>query len=52
LTNLVEKGSDVRIANEVHALAGDPDHERNQRIMLPAFGPEPVAEPEELLLVN
>jgi len=52
LTNLVEKGSDVRIENEVHALPGDPDHQRVQRIMLSAFGPEPVAEPEELLLVD
>src|SRR5262245_49853355 len=52
LADLVEKGSDVRVENEAHTLAGGPDHERVQRIMLPAFGPEPVAEPEELLLVD
>ncbi len=32
--------------------AGDPDSQRIQRVMLAAFRPEPVAEPEEVLLVD
>jgi len=52
LADLVEKGSHIRIENKVHPLAIDPDNERVQRIVLAAFGPEPVAEPEELLLVD
>jgi hypothetical protein len=52
LTNFVEKGSNVRVENEVHTLGGDPDTERIQRIVLSALGPETVAEPEEVLLID
>ena len=52
LTNFVEKGSDVGVKNEVHLLAGDPDTKRIQRIVLSTPWPEPVTEPEELLLVD
>jgi|KBSSwiStaDraftv2_1062776.scaffolds.fasta_scaffold91158_1 hypothetical protein len=52
LTNFVEKGSNVRVKNEVHLLAGDPDAQRIQRIVLSTTWSEPVAEPEEVLLVD
>jgi hypothetical protein len=52
LTNFVEKGSDVRVKNEVHSLGRDPDAKRIQRIVLATPWSEPVAEPEELLLVD
>jgi len=51
LTDFVEKGSNVRVKNEVHAFGGDSDAERIQRIVLSALRPEPVAEPEEILLI-
>src|SRR5204863_8849031 len=52
LTDFVEKGSNVRVKNEVHAPGGDPDAERIQRIVLSALGPEPITEPEEVLLID
>src|SRR6202021_1604349 len=52
LTDLIEKGSNVRVENEVHTLGGDSDDQRVQRIVLAALGTESVAEPEELLLVD
>src|ERR1700680_3956212 len=52
LANFIKKGSNVRVENEVHLLAGDPDAERVQRIVLSAPRPEPITEPEELLLVD
>src|ERR1700680_5285175 len=52
LANFIKKGANVRVENEVHLLAGDPDAERVQRIVLSAPRPEPITEPEELLLVD
>jgi hypothetical protein len=34
MANFIEKGPDVRVKNKVHLLAGDPDAERVQRIVL------------------
>jgi len=34
LADFIEKGSDVRVKNEVHLLVGDPDHQGVQRIVL------------------
>jgi hypothetical protein len=52
LADFVEKGSNVRVKNEVHLLVGDPDRQSVQRIVLAALRPEAIAEPEELFLVN
>ena len=52
LADFIEKGSDVRVKNEVHLLVGDPDRQSVQRIVLTALRPEAIAEPEELFLVN
>ena len=52
LANRVEKVSDVGVKNEANLPAGDADHERVQAIVLAALRPEPVAEPEELFLVD
>src|SRR5215831_10583020 len=52
LANFVEKGSDISVKNEVHFLGRDPDAERVQRIVLSAPRPEPITEPEEILLEN
>ena len=38
--------------NEVHSPARDPDDQRIQRIVLTSLGSEPVAEPEEVFLVD
>jgi len=45
LADFIEKGSDVRVKNEVHLLVGDPDHQGVQRIVLAALWPKAVAEP-------
>src|SRR6266446_2942088 len=52
LADFVEKGSNVRVKNEVHLLVGDPDRQSVQRIVLAALRPEAIAEPEEVFLVN
>ena len=52
LTDLVEERPDVGVQYEAHLLAVDPDTERIQRIMRAAPGPEPIREPEEVLLVD
>src|SRR5262249_57938555 len=52
LANFVKKGSDIRVENEVHLLAGDCDTEPVQRIVLSASRSKPVTEPEEFLLVD
>src|SRR5438477_2319558 len=52
LADRIEEGPNVRIENPVHLVAGDPDHESIQRIMLAALGPKPIREPEEFLLVD
>src|ERR1700742_4416611 len=41
---------DVGIQDPVHLAPVDPDRQRIQRIMLTTPGPEPVAEPQEVLL--
>src|ERR1700719_1131196 len=41
-----------RVNPKVHLLAGDPDDERVQRIVLAALRPEPIREPKEILLVD
>jgi hypothetical protein len=45
-----EERPDVGVEYEVHFLGADPDDERVQRIVLAAFRPEPIREPEEFLL--
>src|SRR5262245_22042184 len=49
---IVEKGSNVRVKNEVHLLSVDPDAKRVQRIVLSTPRSKPVAEPKEFLLIN
>jgi len=44
LVDRVEEVPDVRIENVVHLLAGDPDYQGIQRIVLSALGSEPVRE--------
>jgi len=41
LADFIEKGSDVRVKNEVHLLVGDPDHQGVQRIVLAALWRKP-----------
>src|ERR1700687_2020352 len=48
----VEKGGHICVKNEVHSPALDPDDQRIQRIVLTSLGSEPVAEPEEVFLVD
>jgi len=48
----IEKALDIRIQHPVHLLPVNPGVESVQRIVLTAFRPETVAEPEELFLVN
>jgi hypothetical protein len=43
---------DIGLQDVVHLGAADPDHERVQRIVLAAPRPEPVREPEEVILVD
>jgi hypothetical protein len=52
LADRIEKGGHICVENEVHSPALDPDNQCVQRIMLTPLGPEPVAEPEEVFLVN
>lgn len=52
LGNLREERPDIGVENEIHLPAGDPDDQRVQRVVLAAPWPEPVREPEELLLVD
>jgi len=42
LADFIEKGSNVRIKNEVHLLSVDPDTKRVQRIVLSTIWPKPV----------
>ena len=48
----VEERPDVGVQHPVDPLPGDPGGERVQRVVLAAPGPEPVAEAEELRLVD
>jgi len=48
---MIEERPEIAIQNIVHLGAGDPDHQRVQRIVLAALGPEPVRKPEEVFLV-
>jgi site-specific DNA recombinase len=52
LGNLREERPDVGVEYEVHLPAADPDDQCIQRIVLAALWPEPVREPEEILLVD
>src|SRR4051794_12592427 len=52
LGDLREERPDVGVENEIHLPTADPDNQRVQRIMLAAPWPEPVREPEEILLVD
>ena len=47
-----EKGRYVGVEYEVHSLGANPDCQCIQRIVLAAFRSEPVAEAEEVLLVD
>jgi hypothetical protein len=48
----IEEGRYVGVENEVHSLGANPDRQRVQRIVLATFWSEPVAEAEEVLLIN
>src|SRR4029077_17387364 len=52
LADLVEKGLDVAIEHPVDAPPADPERERIQRLVLIALRSEPVAEPQELRLID
>src|SRR3984893_11995828 len=52
LVDLVEKGLDVAIEHPVDAPPADPERECIQRLVLIALRSEPVAEPQELRLVD
>src|ERR1700721_3775954 len=52
LVNLVEKGLNVAIEYPVDPPLPDPERERIQRLMLVALRSEPVAEAQELRLVD
>jgi hypothetical protein len=52
LADGVEERPDVGVQYPVHFLAVNPDHERVKRIMRAASRPEPIREPEEVLLVD
>ena len=52
LVDLVEKGLDVAIERPVDAPPADPERQCIQRLMLIALRSEPVAEPQELRLVD
>src|SRR4051812_41213722 len=49
---MIEECLDIRVEDPVDPAFLDPDRQRVQRIVLAASGPEPVAEPQELLLVD
>jgi hypothetical protein len=50
--DLIKEALDVNLEYPVHLGAGDPDYQRIQRIMLAAFGSEPIRETEEVFLVD
>ena len=52
LADRVEERPDIGVQYEVHLPSGDPDRQGVERIMRSASGPEPVREPEEVLLVD
>jgi len=52
LADLVEKGLDVAIEHPVDAPPADPERERIQRLVLIALRSEPVAEAQELRLID
>src|SRR6185437_2717424 len=52
LADRIEERTNVGVDDEVHPAALNPAHERAHRIMRAAPGPEPVREPEEVLLVD
>src|SRR6201982_1941311 len=52
LGNFVEERSDIGVQYVVHLRAGDPNDQCVQRIVLAAPRPEPIREPEEILLVD
>src|SRR5215831_15756238 len=52
LADLIEKGLDVAIEHPVDAPPADPERERIQRLVLIALRSEPVAEAQELRLID
>ena len=52
LAHLVEERPDIGVQYEVHLPAFDPDTECVKRIVRAAPRPEPIREPEEVLLVD
>src|ERR1700758_588147 len=52
LTDRIEEPLNIGVHNPAHLRAADPSHQRIQRIVLAALGPESIREPEEFLLVN
>src|ERR1700756_2789820 len=52
---MVEAGevvAEIRVEHPVHALSIDPERERVKRVMRLAPRPEPIREPDEILLVD
>ena len=49
---MIEERPDIGVENPVDPSLPQPIGERVQRVMLSASGPEPVAEPQELRLVD
>src|SRR6266851_6455986 len=52
LADRVEKSRNIGVQDEVHFGAGDSNRQGIKRIVRAALGPEPIREPEEILLVN
>src|ERR1700675_790237 len=52
LADRIEEAADVGVQYPVHLRAADPNDECVQRVVLAAHRPEPIREPEEVLLVD
>src|SRR5258708_20295734 len=52
MVNRIEEPCNIGVENPAHALLGESDRERIQRIMLATPRSEPVREPEELFLID
>src|SRR5205823_3147404 len=52
LADRIEERPDIGVQYVVHLPLGDPHYQGVQRIMRSASGPEPVREPEEVLLID
>ena len=52
MADRVEEPRDIGVENPLHVACLDPERERVQRIVLAAPRSEPIAEPQELRLVD